>query len=172
MILLEEKYLYTIFETPYGNVGIVKTLKGLYMVLLPQKTTEDVKRKLKLRLAGRLIKDDFFCKGIKKKLIDYFSRKFVRFNEAIDFSGASDFDKRVWSAASKIPKGEVRSYGWVAKSIGNEKAKRAVGRALSRNRLPIVIPCHRVIQKDGDIGGFSSGVPMKRLLLKIEGRVL
>ena len=68
--------------------------------------------------------------------------------------------------------GEVRSYGWVAKSIGNGRARRAVGRALSRNRIPIVIPCHRVVRKDGDIGGFSSGVPMKRVLLKIEGHVL
>ncbi|MDD5382276.1 MAG: MGMT family protein, partial [Candidatus Margulisbacteria bacterium] len=67
--------------------------------------------------------------------------------------------------------GEVRSYAWVADKVGSPKEVRAVGQALKRNRLPIIIPCHRVVNKSGDLGGFSGGVDLKRKLLKIEGRV-
>jgi len=167
-----KRYLYTIFDTPYGYSGIVKTLKGLYKVILPQKSKEETLKRIKSKLSGELVKDEFFCLSSSKKLTDYFSGKPARFNEPIDFSGVSEFDKSVWIAAGKIPKGEVRSYGFIAKSIGNPKAKRAVGRALSRNRIPVIVPCHRVVRKNGDIGGFASGAQMKRLLLKIEGRVL
>ncbi len=81
------------------------------------------------------------------------------------------FQKQVYAVVKTIPSGEVRSYSWVAEKIGNPKAARAVGQALKRNRLPIVIPCHRVIKKSGELGGFSGGLDLKHELLKIEGRI-
>jgi O-6-methylguanine DNA methyltransferase len=69
----------------------------------------------------------------------------------------------------EIPKGEVRSYGWVAREIGRPKAVRAVGSALGHNPVPVVIPCHRVVRSDGMIGNYALGAPMKRELLDTEG---
>ena len=81
----------------------------------------------------------------------------------------SDFEKAVYRATRKIPRGEVRSYKWVAEAIGRPNACRAVGNALNKNPYPVIVPCHRVIKSDGSIGGFALGLKMKRRLLKSEG---
>ncbi|MGA1867550.1 MAG: methylated-DNA--[protein]-cysteine S-methyltransferase [bacterium] len=82
--------------------------------------------------------------------------------------GSTDFQKMVWQTLTKIEYGEKRSYQWLAQQIGNPKAQRAVGRALNKNPWPIVLPCHRVIGKDGSYKHFSSGVFWKIFLLKLE----
>ena len=81
----------------------------------------------------------------------------------------TDFEKRVYELVSKIPRGETRSYKWVAVGIGNPKSSRAVGSALNRNPYIGIVPCHRVIKSDGSIGGFARGIRQKRELLKAEG---
>ncbi len=68
-----------------------------------------------------------------------------------------------------IPRGETRSYAWIAKKIGKPNATRAVGAACGANPVPIIVPCHRVIASDGSLGGFGGGLPLKRRLLKLEG---
>lgn len=81
----------------------------------------------------------------------------------------SGFEKAVYRAVVRIPKGETRSYAWVARASGSPGAARAVGNALNRNPYPGPVPCHRVIKSDGSIGGFARGVNAKRRLLKREG---
>ena len=83
-------------------------------------------------------------------------------------SGFSDFEKSVYSLVMKIPRGETRSYKWVAQRIGRSYSYRAVGNALHKNPHPGLIPCHRVIREDGSIGGFSSGPGKKKMLLAKE----
>ncbi|MEW6481741.1 MAG: MGMT family protein [bacterium] len=78
------------------------------------------------------------------------------------------FQKRVYKAVLSIPKGETRTYEWVAQRIGNPKAARAVGNALSKNPCPIIIPCHRIIRKNGKLGGYIRGKEEKMALLKKE----
>ncbi len=78
------------------------------------------------------------------------------------------FYRKVWQAVACIPKGEVRSYSWIARKIGSAKAARAVGQALKHNPFPGIIPCHRVIRKDGSLGGYSQGLKKKKLILKRE----
>ena len=78
------------------------------------------------------------------------------------------FQKKVYSAVKKIPKGQVRSYSWVARRIGSPKAARAVGNALNKNPFPVIIPCHRVVAKNS-LGGFSRGLKAKLRLLRSEG---
>ncbi|MFQ5867757.1 MAG: methylated-DNA--[protein]-cysteine S-methyltransferase [bacterium] len=80
----------------------------------------------------------------------------------------SSFERRVWKVTSTIPAGQTRTYQWVARRIGNSCAARAVGRALAKNPLPIIIPCHRVIRKDGSPGDYSLGKRKKEVLLRRE----
>jgi methylated-DNA-[protein]-cysteine S-methyltransferase len=84
----------------------------------------------------------------------------------------SDFEKKVYAAVSKIPRGEVRSYKWVAVKIGRPGACRAVGNALNKNPYIGKIPCHRVIKSDGSIGGFAKGAARKKEMLKAETRLI
>ena len=86
----------------------------------------------------------------------------------LDLPAHSRFRRSVWTQSRKIPFGEVRSYGWVARKIGKPGAARAVGRALRENPWPLLIPCHRVVRSDGSLGGFDSGLKWKRLLINIE----
>lgn len=97
----------------------------------------------------------------------YFAGRLNRFDLPLSLAGTS-FQKRVWRALQTIPYGETRSYGQIARQIGAPKACRAVGAANGSNRIPIVIPCHRVIGANGDLTGFGGGLPWKRMLLALE----
>lgn len=103
----------------------------------------------------------------------YFKGEPVDFSRVpVQLSGTS-FQNSVWEALRKVPYGESKSYQWLATNSGNPKAVRAVGGALGRNPLPIVIPCHRIITSSGTLGGFMQGMPgglqIKSTLLALEG---
>ena len=83
----------------------------------------------------------------------------------------TDFEKKTYLAVLKIPRGEVRTYKWVAVKIGKPKAARAVGNALNKNPYTGKVPCHRVIRSDGSIGGFAKGIRRKREMLIAEGAI-
>jgi len=87
----------------------------------------------------------------------------------VDLGGVSSFHRRALLAARRIPYGQVRTYGWVAARAGRPGAARAAGGAMSRNPIPLVIPCHRVVAAGGELGGFGGGPAMKRALLRLEG---
>lgn len=99
----------------------------------------------------------------------YFRGEQVQWSIPMDLSGGSDFDRKVWTAIEEIPYGGIRTYKWVAEKIGKPGATRAVGSALARNPIPVIIPCHRVIRSDGGLGGFSGGIEWKVNLLALEG---
>jgi methylated-DNA-[protein]-cysteine S-methyltransferase len=98
----------------------------------------------------------------------YFDGKRVDFKCIVDSGSAGDFDVSVWSAAREIGYGDVATYKWVARRIGRPNAQRAVGQALGRNPIPLIVPCHRVLRTDGQLGGFRYGFDWKRRLLDIE----
>jgi len=87
----------------------------------------------------------------------------------VDLRGATPFERAVWEKALEIPRGEVRPYSWVAAEIGRPRAVRAVGSALGRNPVPLVVPCHRVVRSDGRIGDYALGSERKRAVLQAEG---
>ena len=104
-------------------------------------------------------------------LREYFDGTPVRFSQIpLDLASATAFQCAVWTACSRIPWGQTRSYKWIATHIGQPAAVRAVGNALSSNPLPIVVPCHRVIRSDGSLGGFRYRTDLKRRLLELEKR--
>ncbi|MEW6213967.1 MAG: methylated-DNA--[protein]-cysteine S-methyltransferase [Nitrospirota bacterium] len=105
---------------------------------------------------------------IKKELKEYFEDGREEFTHKIDFIKGTEFDKKVWLALKEVPYGETRTYKWLAEKVGNPNACRAVGQALSRNPIPILLPCHRIIESNGSIGGYSPGIDIKRRLLEIE----
>ena len=164
-------YKYAIFKTALGHMGMVASPKGLHIIILPRKTEKEVQRELADHYTVALYRDDAKLKGFSGKIIEYLNGKKVLFKENLDVEGATPFEVKVWDAIFGIPYGEVRSYAWVARQIGSPNEVRAVGQALKRNRLPIIIPCHRVINKSGSLGGFLGGVELKRKLLQIEGRI-
>jgi len=102
------------------------------------------------------------------ELSAYFAGKLIAFSSPCDIRHLPDFTRSVLELTAKIPYGEVRSYEWVAQKLGKPKAARAVGNALARNPVPIVIPCHRVVRSDGTIGGFALGSGWKKKLLDLE----
>ena len=108
-----------------------------------------------------------FIKDVKLQLDKYFSRKITNFNIKLNPQG-TEFQKLVWKELLKIPYGETKSYSEIAKNIGNSKSQRAVGSACNKNPIMIIIPCHRVISKNGKLGGFSYGNLIKQKLLEIE----
>jgi methylated-DNA-[protein]-cysteine S-methyltransferase len=107
----------------------------------------------------------------ERQLGEYFAGIRTRFDLPLEARG-SDFEKKVWQALKKIPYGKTRSYLDLAKAIGSPKACRAVGAANSRNPLPIVVPCHRVIGANGKLTGFAGGLEKKATLLAHEARAL
>jgi O-6-methylguanine DNA methyltransferase len=104
----------------------------------------------------------------REELFEYFDGKRAFFSVPVDLSEAPDFQKQVLAAARRIPFGEVRPYAWIAQRIGNPRAVRAVGSALGRNPVPFIVPCHRVLQTGGGLGGYLFGTDVKSRLLSLE----
>ena len=101
------------------------------------------------------------------QLSEYFSGSRKVFELPLHFGG-TEFQNRVWQELCNIPYGETISYGELARRIGNPKACRAVGMANNKNKIPIIIPCHRVIGASGNLTGYAYGLEAKRLLLELE----
>ena len=106
-------------------------------------------------------------KNVLNQLAEYFAGERQNFDLKMAPKGTS-FQQGVWKELQKIPFGQTASYGEIAKRIGNSKASRAVGMANGKNPIPIIVPCHRVIGKDGSLTGFGGGLDIKRQLLKLE----
>jgi len=107
---------------------------------------------------------------VQRQLKEYFQGTRRTFTFSTRFlSPSTSFQRSVWNTLKEIPYGEARSYKWLAERVARGGAYRAVGSALGKNPLPIVFPCHRVISSNGAVGGFSSGIEVKRRLLRLEG---
>lgn len=106
--------------------------------------------------------------NISKQFEEYFNGVLREFDVRTRFIDGTAFEREVWSVLKEISYGETRSYKWLAEKIGRPRAVRAVGQALKKNPLPIIFPCHRVIEADSSIGGYAPGVGIKRRLLDME----
>jgi len=140
---------------------------GLLRTTLPQPSAQQAKQLLGDRVKDAAWSPAFFADPMLR-LRTYFSGHRVTFPDELDLSPATAFQREVWHMTRLIPYGETRSYIWVAEQLDKAGAVRAVGQALARNPLPIIIPCHRVVAKDGRLSGFTGGVEIKRYLLNLE----
>ena len=162
-----QESFYTVFKTSSGWVGIFGSSAGLQRTTLPQPSEKAAIKSLLVNISGATLSAHRF-EDLTKRFQAYFSGRRADFPDALDYSGATPFQRGIWEAARQIPYGQTRSYGWVARQAGKPGAARAAGQALGRNPLPVIVPCHRVLAGDGGPGGFSGGLEMKKLLLKLE----
>ena len=158
---------YLVFDTAAGWIGILCSSKGLRIITLPQPSPQEARRQLGLVPEKAALSFPAFT-DLVTRLRLYFNGHEVTFPDELDLSQATTFQHAVWSATRGIPYGETRSYSWVAKQTGNPGAARAVGHALGKNPISIIIPCHRVLNRDGGLGGFGGGLEMKRYLLALK----
>lgn len=114
------------------------------------------------------VSDDPLLFMVKHQLQRYFKGEPVDFRTIPVAPPGTPFQQQVWNVLGDIPYGQTRSYGWVARQLGRPKACRAVGQANGKNPIPIIIPCHRVVQQDGALGGYSGGTWIKQFLLELE----
>jgi len=164
-----EKIYYASFCSPFlKNVFVASTSKGLCMVdfLTSEKA---FLKELKNLFPGEIVKDDRKNGKALSQIKRYLMGKLKRFDCSLDLRG-TPFQRKVWTALAKIPYGSTKSYQEIAKSIGHPKACRAVGNANGSNSIPIILPCHRVIESNGGLGGFGHGVKVKQQLLDFEKR--
>ena len=157
---------YTYFNSSFGWVGVAKSSRGISRVVFGKLNETEVEDCL---LPGANARKS--VEGLSKAvnlLQRYFSGEPVEFDLDLDLQDGTKFQQSVWRATHRIPYGEVRSYGWIAREIGKPLATRAVGSAEGANPLPIIIPCHRVLRSDGKLGGYSAGAHWKPKLLEQE----
>ncbi len=144
---------------------IFSTQKGIRSIYLNKKNAlKNVKGLTQLH------NDDPFFFNVFTELTEYFELKRKKFSVPLDEVG-TDFQKEIWQELRKIPYGKTVSYKDIALRIGNLEAIRAVGQAMGTNPIPIITPCHRVINSNGNLGGYSAGLMIKVKLLELEGRI-
>ena len=165
------RVIYGILESPIGKLGLASTRYGLCRVGIGIEE-KIFTRQLAEQYNYRPVKNPTFFNLLEKKFNDYFNCGKPQINCKLDLRRATPFQRKVWEKLTEIPYGKTRSYKWVAEQIGQPQACRAVGHANAKNPIPIIIPCHRVINAGGKLGVYSAGVQVKKQLLKLEGNCI
>jgi methylated-DNA-[protein]-cysteine S-methyltransferase len=156
------------FNTAAGWVGLLASSQGLLQSTFPFKSRELAGMSLG-KNSSRAVHSPEYFKDTCREYEAYFEGNRVEFSCSLDLRRATLFEQSVWGTARVIPYGQTQSYSWIARQIGKPQAPRAVGQALGRNPLPIIIPCHRILTSDDKLGGFGGGLDMKKYLLALEG---
>ncbi|MDR2857128.1 MAG: methylated-DNA--[protein]-cysteine S-methyltransferase [Novosphingobium sp.] len=156
-------YACRIIPSPVGALTLVASDKGLVAVLWENDAPDRVRLGALTESEGHPVLAE-----TGRQLGEYFAGKRRAFDLPLDFHGTA-FQKRVWQQLLTIPFGETRSYGEIARALGQPGASRAVGAANGRNPISIVAPCHRVIGSSGALTGFAGGLEAKQRLLALEG---
>jgi methylated-DNA-[protein]-cysteine S-methyltransferase len=163
---------YTIVDTPVGPLGVATTDTGLVKVAL-HPDEDGFLEELAANVSPRIIERRQKLDPVRRQLDEYFDGHRTTFSLRIDWQLSRGFRQMVLKTLfSEVHFGEVVSYGELAKRVGHPKASRAVGTAMATNPVPIVVPCHRVLQAGGRVGNYGGGPEMKRQLLTHEGSLL
>ena len=148
-------------NTPLGKLLLARTAKGLAGVWF------DGQKHHPAPLTAMRSPDDELLRRAAEQLHAYFAGEGLGFDVPLDLQG-TPFQRAVWQALLAIPSGETRSYGEIAAALGSASAVRAVGGAVGRNPVSVIVPCHRVVGSDGSLTGYAGGVDRKRALLELE----
>ena len=164
---MSDRLTYTVFQTDAGWMAVLASELGIIRATLPRASADEALKALGEN-THRAIRSDEQFSDLATRLQDYFRGGRPSFPDALDLSAGTIFQRAVWEGARRIPYGETRSYGELAEDIGRPGAGRAVGQAMSRNPVAIIIPCHRVIASGGKLGGFGNRLDLKWALLSLE----
>ena len=158
------KYYYTVMESPVGDITLIADDKSLCAIYWPNQQPNEKKfPDLEKKDSNKVLRSTV------KQLNDYFKGKRTQFDLPLRAVG-TNFQEQVWKALTSIDYGDTVSYGDIAKDIKNPKAVRAVGAAIGKNPISIIIPCHRVIGSNGKLTGFAGGLSTKEFLLNLENQ--
>jgi methylated-DNA-[protein]-cysteine S-methyltransferase len=160
---------YAELDSPIGELVVFVTPRGLLRVKYADEPVDDVLADVAARVSPRILRAPSRTDAVRRELEGYFALRRRRFDLPIDWALVRGFAGSVLRETARIPFGDVRSYGQVAREAGSPRAARAAGNALGSNPIPIVVPCHRVLHADGGLGGYSGGLDRKRYLLALEG---
>jgi O-6-methylguanine DNA methyltransferase len=159
-------------KSPVGTVYVAMDGKKVVALTFGATTEDAFREEVASRTSRPLSRANNVVRHVLDELREYFMGDRQQFSFVPDLSGCTAFQQRVLAAAARIPYGQTRTYGWLARNVRNPAAARAVGQAMARNPVPIIVPCHRVIGSDGGLCGFGGGerrLDLKRTLLEIEG---
>lgn len=162
---------YDVLDTELGPLLVAVTDHGLARISYDP----DPERELEWlsRLAGRrVLRAPSALDETRRELDDYFAGRRTAFDLQLDLRGLPDFTLRVLRELEQVPYGRTATYRELAERAGNPRASRAVGMVMNRNRIPIVLPCHRVVGSSGELVGYGGGLHRKEKLLRLEGAIL
>jgi methylated-DNA-[protein]-cysteine S-methyltransferase len=160
---------YDLTDTPVGTLLVATTDRGLCQISFdPDQGLDELSRVI----GRRVLRVPRRLEFVRRELDEYFEGRRTAFGLDVDITRVPDFQQLVLRELSHVPYGEVTTYGALASRVGKPRAARAVGGAMNRNPIPIVLPCHRVIGQSGSLVGYGGGLDRKRALLRLEGAVL
>jgi methylated-DNA-[protein]-cysteine S-methyltransferase len=160
---------YDVADSPVGELLLAASDRGVCCIsFTPDETVEALARSR----GARVLRVPRRLTAVRRELDEYFDGKRQAFDVAVDIDALPCFQKRVLAELTLVPYGEVTTYGGLAGRIGEPRAARAVGGALNRNPVPIILPCHRVVGASGSLTGYAGGLDRKRTLLTLEGALL
>jgi AraC family transcriptional regulator, regulatory protein of adaptative response / methylated-DNA-[protein]-cysteine methyltransferase len=157
---------YTTFASPLGTVLIAGTERGLCSVKLGEAAEKLLAEEFS---EAELVEDEKALRPVQRAILEFLAGDASLVRIPLDIRGTV-FQRKVWDQLRRIPAGETRSYGQIARAIGAPRAVRAVGSACGANPVALVIPCHRALRTDGSLGGYAWGLARKKKLLDIEKR--
>jgi methylated-DNA-[protein]-cysteine S-methyltransferase len=156
-------------DSPLGPLFIAASDAGVCEIGFGIHETESVFQHHLQERGYRPVADWNAIAGVARQLREYFGGERDRFEVPLDFSGVTPFTRSVLTATAQVPFGQLSTYRDIAQQVGRPSATRAVGNALGRNPIPVIVPCHRVVRSDHSLGGYTGGLEIKERLLSLEG---
>jgi methylated-DNA-[protein]-cysteine S-methyltransferase len=162
---------YDVIESELGPLLAAVTSRGLARISFDPEPEHELEGLA--RVAGpRVLRSPRALDETRRELDDYFAGKRTVFDLDLDLTGMTGFTLRVLDELAKVPYGQTATYGELAERAGSPRASRAVGMVMNRNRIPIVLPCHRIVGSSGQLVGYGGGLERKERLLRLEGAML
>ena len=159
---------YDIVESPIGELLVAASDRGVASIWFDPDPADDLDRLA--RIGGpRVLRSPRSVDHARRELDEYFAGKRRSFDLSLDLRAMPPFTLEVLGELARVPYGETTTYGALAKRVGHPRAARAVGTVMNRNRIPIVLPCHRVVGATGNLTGYAGGLDRKETLLELEG---
>lgn len=160
---------YDLHDSPVGTLLVAVTERGVCRISF---SPDEAAERLASEFGVRVLRTPRPVDDARRQLDEYFERRRREFDLRVDLEHAAPFHREVLTRLAEVPYGQTTTYGTLAAEVGRPRAARAIGLAMNRNPIPIVLPCHRVVGASGSLVGYGGGLDKKELLLRLEGAIL